>query len=165
MIGRRLRKIGNIALEQMISDYFKHFGTEDGTVDVDDLAEFIAGRTYTTPEEVKKIYRRQLDNVVKSREKCDDLECEVTESFRKFLSRKKRRWILESLENLTIDELEHDRVLKAYRNSTSYKNADLEEKSKMIWKYLVKTYSDRIDDDANVKELCDEIADKDERKF
>lgn len=164
MIRRRLRKIGNIALEQMISDYFKHFGTEDGTVDIDDLAEFIADRTYTTPEEVKKIYRRQLDNVVKSREKCDDLECEVTESFRKFLSRKKRRWIHESLDDLTIDELVNDRILKAYRSSTSYKNADFEEKSKMIWKYLVKTYNERIDD-PSIKELCDEIADMDERKF
>lgn len=108
---------------------------------------------------IKYNFRKELNEAIKLFEK-NDLKAD----FRAFLKRKRRRSLTEALK-LEKEELMADNTFRAYRKTTAYRNADQEGKYRMLWKYVVRNFANKVSDEESLADICMEIAMYDDSQF
>jgi hypothetical protein len=164
-------KLSRSSLENIIEKYFDV--AEEGGLgyDAETMAEYIAENADMSKDEVKAAYGEIIEAAASFNEHAYKGACEraffeneLKESFHEFCEAKWERQMNETCD-LKLEELYGDPDLSTFRKTTAYRNADQEGKYRMLWKFMVSSFSDKIDCEDELSDICMEIAMHDENQF
>lgn len=165
------KEIDRDSLERIIESYFDDVEAEGQEGDAAMLLGYISEALQMPVSLVEKQYGKIVKAAVKFDKNsylkaCDEkfYSSELKKSFNEFCKDKFARALDESQDSL-LNELQNDAQLSTFRKTTTYRNADQSEKYRMLWRYLVKEFGTRIDDEDTLSDLCMEIAMQDENRF
>ena len=161
------RTITKKRFENLVENFFDLTDKYDIDVSEESLAEYLSEKFKTSKENVIKEYGNIIKNAVEFNES-EYLYAvnkkfgasELKESFGAF-----RATLDESNTKLIKDELLADKDLKTFRKTNEYREADLDKKYKMLWRYVVHEFSKNVTDEEELADICMEIAMIDDQRF
>ena len=168
MENREKRSITKKRFESLVENFFDLTDKYDIDVSEESLAEYLSEKLKTGKEKILKEYGNIIKNAVNFNEseylysinkKFD--ASELKESFAEFRKQK----INEANQKLIKDELLNDKELKIFRKTAGYREADLDKKYKMLWKYVVHEFNSNVTDEEELADVCMEIAMIDDQRF
>lgn len=154
-------------LENLLENFFDLTDQYDIDVTNQSCTEYVAGKLKIDEDAVTKEYGPIIEAATSFNESAyhNAIEkkfskADIKNSFAEFYKQK-----LEESAKLAKEELMEDPDLKIFRKTQGYTHADVTGKYKMLWRYAVREFSKKINDEEELAYVCMEIAMYDDKQF
>jgi hypothetical protein len=154
-------------LENLLENFFDLTDQYDIDVTSQSCTEYVAGKLKIDEDTVTKEYGPIIEAATSFNESAYHnavekkfSKADIKNSFAEFYKQK-----LEESAKLAKEELMEDPDLKIFRKTQGYTSADVTGKYKMLWRYAVREFSKKINDEEELADVCMEIAMYDDQQF